>query len=139
MDGESPTEAQQMQDANYKEETRNKHLFRLLIIKDWEKKNLSLENSEHHQAQWEITSSQNEAAAASVGMLLLQQVRAAGVPAIRLMWPLKSTTQVSPLKNSKEVPLHDWATHNRTWVRHSASDPKLKGELLFPIQLDFYR
>lgn len=56
---------------------------RLLVIKDWEKKNLSLENSEHHQAQWEITSSQNKAAAASVGMLLLQQVRAAGVPAIR--------------------------------------------------------
>lgn len=27
MDGESPTEAQQMQDANYKEETQNKHLF----------------------------------------------------------------------------------------------------------------
>lgn len=51
VDGESPTEAQKMQDANYKEETRNKHLFRLLIIKDWEKKNLSLENSEHHQAQ----------------------------------------------------------------------------------------
>lgn len=27
VDGESPTEAQQMQDANYKEETQNKHLF----------------------------------------------------------------------------------------------------------------
>lgn len=35
--------------------------FKLLIIKDWEKKNLSLENPKHHEVQQEIRSSQSEA------------------------------------------------------------------------------
>lgn len=43
-------------------------------MKGWERKNQSLENPKHYLIQQEITSSQNEAVTASVGMLLVQQL-----------------------------------------------------------------
>lgn len=117
-----------MQNANIKEERGEKSIYsRPPAMKAWERKNQPLENPKHDLTQQETTSSQNEAVAASVGMVFLQ-MWAAGVPAQGQPQP-----SVTPARHSTALPLNfsTWlSTLSHLWV--SYSHPKLSGELSCP-------